>query len=375
MTGKQTNVVLTIPEPGVARTVEKPYPTIMPGYALVEVAIAPVCNEAAIFRSHRFEWHDDPEHLGHEGVGTVVETAAGSQFEAGDRVLVFQGNPCGECFVCLEGLSPTHCLAKPYEDFELGFIPKDLPNTMLGMERLNGSESGGFAMARYRIASERMMIKLPDDLSFHHAAAGNCSVGANYTFAEETGVTAGDVVLVAGIGFMGLGAIITAAHRNATVVALGRNEYRMELSRRCGADHVLNPEDPGWLSKLHEISAPKKGADVAFECSGAPMYITAALAGLRRYGTLFQEGFSPGEEAGYTLNALNQLMDRHVSWMGGHDVRFRDRVGVLQMLRDPEVQERIDAMVTHTFPMSRAQEAFEVGVSKQCGKIYLLPQE
>ena len=45
------------------------------------------------------------------------------------------------------------------------------------------------------------------------------------------------------------------------------------------------------------------------------------------------------------------------------------------MLLDPTVQQHIDAMVTHTFPMSQAQEAFELGVSKRCGKVYLLPQE
>jgi hypothetical protein len=32
-------------------------------------------------------------------------------------------------------------------------------------------------------------------------------------------------------------------------------------------------------------------------------------------------------------------------------------------------------MVTHVFPMSKAGEAFDVQVSKECGKIFLRPQE
>ena len=40
-----------------------------------------------------------------------------------------------------------------------------------------------------------------------------------------------------------------------------------------------------------------------------------------------------------------------------------------------QVQKNIDAMVTHVFPMSKAGEAFDVQVSKQCGKIYLYPQK
>ena len=39
------------------------------------------------------------------------------------------------------------------------------------------------------------------------------------------------------------------------------------------------------------------------------------------------------------------------------------------------MQGWIDTIVTHTYPMSRAAEAFEVALTKDCGKIYLLPQE
>ena len=156
-----TNTILTMPEPRATALKEVPYPKIIPGYALVEIAIAPVCNEAAIYRDHRFEWHDGPEHLGHEGVGTIAEVAEGSSFAVGDRVIVFQGNPCGQCFVCIQGLSPTHCLAIPYEDHEDGFAPQDVSGGLLGIERATGSESGGFGMAKYRIAPERMLFEFP----------------------------------------------------------------------------------------------------------------------------------------------------------------------------------------------------------------------
>ena len=72
---------------------------------------------------------------------------------------------------------------------------------------------------------------------------------------------------------------------------------------------------------------------------------------------------------------LNDIMDRHIAWTGGHDVRFRDRDGLLRMLQNPEVQRQVDVLNTHSFPMSQAQEAFEVGLSKNCGKIYLRPAE
>jgi hypothetical protein len=60
--------------------------------------------------------------------------------------------------------------------------------------------------------------------------------------------------------------------------------------------------------------------------------------------------------------------------MGQHDVRIRDREGLARALMNVDVQRMIDVMVTHEYPMSKANEAFETQVSKQCGKIYLHAQ-
>ncbi len=372
--GGGLNTVLTIPQPRTVALATRPYPVAGPGFVVVETAVAPVCNEGRIYRDHQFEWHDSPEHLGHEGVGTVTETSPGSRFEPGDRVIVYQGNSCRECFVCTRGLSPTHCLGIPYESHDEGLAPQDIEAGLLGIEKVNGSASGGFAMSRYRLAPEHMVQSIGGELSFHHAAAANCLLGCTYTAAEEAGVSAGDVVLVAGVGFIGLGAICNALYRGATVVVLGRHPYRMELCRRLGVEAIIDPDREDWLERLHAVTGGRRGVDVAFECAGVPFYLDRCLAGLRRYGTLYSLGHAGASER-YPLSVLNDLVDRHITWTGGHDVRFRDRDGLLRMLCDPAVQRHIDVLVTHTVPMSRAADAFEVALSKDCGKIYLLPQE
>ncbi len=370
----KSNTVLTIPEPRTTALATRPYPRVVPGFVIVEGAVAPVCNEGRIYRDHQFEWHDSPEHLGHEGVGTIVEITPGSRFQPGDRVIIYQGNCCQNCFVCTQGLSPTHCLGIPYESYEHGLAPQDIAAGPLGMEKINGSSSGGFAMARYRLAPEHMIQLIPDELSFHHAAAANCLLGCTYTAAEEAGVGAGDVVLVGGVGFIGLGAIVNALYRRAKVVVLGRHPYRMELCRRLGVEMIINPDSEDWLQQLQAVTDGRMGADVAFECVGAPYYIDRCLAGLRRYGTLFSLGHDEGSVR-YPVSILNEIIERHISWTGGHDVRSRDRDGLLRMLCDTTVQKHIDTIVTHSYPMSRAADAFETALSKDCGKIYLLPQE
>ena len=75
------------------------------------------------------------------------------------------------------------------------------------------------------------------------------------------------------------------------------------------------------------------------------------------------------------MDVSEEILDKHATWTGGHDVNVSDRDRLLSMLLDDAVQKKIDMMVTHEFPMSRAAEAFEVALTKKCGKIYLYPHE
>ena len=356
------NTVLTIPSPGVAVLVDRPLPQIIPGYAVVEVAIAPVCIEARIWTKHQFEYVDDPMHLGHEGVGTIVEVAEGSRFEIGDRVIVFQGDHCGVCYACRNGLSPTYCAWNGPPDGE----------ALHGIEHHNGSESGGFGMVRYRIGAEPNLVRIPDELSFRHAAAANCSLGCTFTGQEVVGIRAGDNVLIGGVGFLGLSHVINALYRGANPIVLIRNEYRKELCRQIGAEHFIDPGDDDWLDQLYELTGGL-GADAAFECSGSSYYQRRLFDGLRIYGRFHFTGHMPDETL--ELHPLEDVVDKQLMLTGGHDVRAIDREGLIRMLRKPEVQRQVDVMVTHEFPMSAAAQALDVSASKACGKIYLRPQE
>jgi len=83
----QSNIVLTIPEPGKFELVERPYRTRKPGYAIIKTEIASICLEGSrIWAEHNFEFHDAPNHLGHEGVGTIVDVDESSVFKPAMRV-------------------------------------------------------------------------------------------------------------------------------------------------------------------------------------------------------------------------------------------------------------------------------------------------
>ena len=360
----QTNVVLTIPEPGRFELVERPYPKIRAGYAVIRTEIAPVCLEGTrIWASHDFEFHDDPTHLGHEGVGVIEEIHPGSSFRKGDRVIVFQGDHCGQCHSCRQALSPTYCVAN---------LPDRGGRAMHGIEEKNDSESGGFAMARYRIAPVANLYKVPDQVDFRYAAASNCSFGVGFSNQEIMNVKAGDTVLVGGVGFIGMGHIISALYRNATVIALMRNPYREKLLRQMGVQHFVNPDDEDWLEQVRSLTYEGQGVDHSVDGSGAAYYQEKLMAATRVYGNVNFSGHIAGER--FVLNPLQHVIDPAHQFSGQHDVRIKDREGLARALMNEDVQRMIDVMVTHEYPMSKAGDAFDTQVSKDCGKIYLHTQ-
>lgn len=364
----ETNLALTIPVPGKCELVERPYPNRKPGYAIIRTAIAPICLEGTrIYAEHDFEFHDDPHHLGHEGVGTIVEVDETSAFKPGDRVVVYQGAYCGVCYPCSHNLSPTYC------DWNNPDIHGVEYSAMHGVQARNESESGGFAMERYRLAPIAMLDKIPNEIPLKYAAALNCSYGVGFTNQERMGVKAGDTVLVGGIGFIAMGHIISALYRNAIPIALIRNQYRRGLLENMGVKHFVDPSDDDWLQQVRALTYKNQGVDHAVDGSGVPYYQERLMSALRKYGSMNFSGHTPGAKIDFS--PLHHILDPGHTMNGQHDVRIQDRESLMRSLSDPIVRRGIDAMVTHEFSVDQAAEAFSVQVSKQCGKIYIRFEE
>ncbi len=390
---EKVNKILSIPEPKKVEIKDFPYPKIVEGYSMVKVEIAPVCIEHQVYHEHRMEWHSDEDHQGHEGVGVIEETTPGSKFEVGDRVIIYQGNPCEECFVCKRGLSPTHCLRIPYELFakagtqdpradlshifeEIGVTnPMEVPGGLKHIEIECGSESGGYGFCQYRLSSNYQLQKMPAALDFRYAALANCSLGCTYSGIEDMGIKKDDWVIVAGVGFIGFGSIINAKYRGAKVIVLGRNKFRMEQAKKMGADYIVNPEDEDWLEQIHELTGDLKGADHVIEASGYPFYQKKCLDAVRRFGNMWLYGFLVETSEPLSIHLLDEIHNRGVKLSGSHDVHVKHREGLVKMLMNPEVQEMADHLITHEYNMSQGAEAFEAALSKKAGKIFLYPQE
>ncbi|CAM5710268.1 Zn-dependent alcohol dehydrogenase OS=Streptomyces alboniger OX=132473 GN=CP975_31710 PE=3 SV=1 [Streptomyces alboniger] len=321
--------------PGQSAWEEVPDPAIKePTDAIVRVDTVTICGtDLHILKG------DVPEVrpgtvLGHEAVGEVVEVGSDVRtVRPGDRVLVSCISACGRCRYCREG-SYGQCRG-----------------------------GGGWILGHLIDGTQAEYVRVPyTDLSVHALPGGVESKDAVlladiFPTSYEVGVLngrvrPGDTVAIVGAGPIGLAAITTARlFAPERIVAVDLVASRLEGARRLGADAVADArEDPEQL--IADLT-DGLGADVVIEAVGVPESFELCTRMVRPGGHVANIGVH-GKPA--TLH-LEDLWIKNVTITTGlvdtHSTPTLLRMAAAGRLPTAE-------LVTHTFPLERVEEAYEV---------------
>jgi threonine dehydrogenase-like Zn-dependent dehydrogenase len=196
------------------------------------------------------------------------------------------------------------------------------------------------------------LVRLPDALRGPlPAEALACAVNAF----DRSNVQSGDLVAVAGVGFLGAVLVALAAHAGADVVALGRRPYALSLARSLGARAAVRLDEQA-VPKFLETTGGRL-ADVAIEATGhqRPLDVAGELTRVR--GRLVIAGY---HQDARTVNL--QLWNwRGLDVVNAHE---RDRDAYLRGMRrafELVADGRLNPapLVTHTYPLDRLGDAFQ----------------
>jgi 2-desacetyl-2-hydroxyethyl bacteriochlorophyllide A dehydrogenase len=175
-------------------------------------------------------------------------------------------------------------------------------------------------------------------------------------------------VVVVGQGPIGL--LFTALLTRLGVrrlIALEPLPERRAVAQRMGATHVLDPgaDDPG--ERVAALTGGL-GADLVVEAIGEPETLAGCIGLLRRGGTIL--AFGVPHQARYDL-PFGELFFREgqIITSVGPNVAVDFPIAV-EMI----AQGRLDVtpLITHRFPLSRAQEAFELFAYRRDGALKVL---
>jgi L-iditol 2-dehydrogenase len=211
------------------------------------------------------------------------------------------------------------------------------------------------AFAEYICIREERCHSLPCHVSFRQAALGEPLSVAVHAVIERTTVHAGDLVLVAGPGAVGLLTMLVAKLEGARVIVAGiaKDRSRLALAKDLGADMVVDvsTEDlPGIIAGLTD----GEGADLVYECSGVAQSLDLCWAAVRREGTLAQVGIYPSR----IETDFNKVVMKELNVTGSFGYIWTSWRRSIQLLSEGRVNTR--ALISHELPLSQFEEAFRI---------------
>ena len=273
---EQRTIFLLGPERVELRRVPVPDPG--PGELLVKIGAATTCGTdvKVLRRGGHPRMLVVPTPFGHEMAGTIsaigppIEEKA-DRWKIGDRVVVANSAPCGQCEQCLRARE----------------------NLCESLRYLNG------AFAEYVLVPRRFAEvstwPIPDDLPFEVAALAEPLACVLHGLEVCPLNGAADTVVYGGgpIGLLFVNLLADAGHH---VVLADPNPQRLESARRMGAaEAVLVGRDGGEAARLRRHAGRGDGFDLAIEATGSPVAWEDALASVRSGGTvLLFGGCRPG---------------------------------------------------------------------------------
>jgi (R,R)-butanediol dehydrogenase/meso-butanediol dehydrogenase/diacetyl reductase len=204
--------------------------------------------------------HQGTTTLGHEFSGIVDEVGKSvSKFKKGDRVVVepIFRNP--ESPFIAKG---EYNLSEP-----LGFV---------------GLTSDG-AFAKYVVVEDYMVHKIPDDFTYEQGALVEPAAVAVYAV-QQSGLSAGDTVLVSGAGPIGLLCVQAALAFGATKVFVSdMSEPRLAMAKKVGATQVFKASDTDIPQQIKNLTG--LGVDIFIDAAGVQASFSTGIASLRNGGT------------------------------------------------------------------------------------------
>ena len=318
---------------GDLRLHDEPVPAPGPGEALLKVSAVGICGSD-------LHWFNEgnigdaglshPLILGHEIAGV---------FENGQRVAVDPSITCGQCKFCKEG-NPNFCESLIFA----------------------GHANQDGALREYMNWPSRFCYPLPAELSNADGVMLE-PLGVAIHAVDLAHLQVGMNVGVFGCGPIGLLMIQLAKLSGARqIIASDLLAHRLAAAGPCGATKVIQVEKDK-VSQEVLAATREQGLDVIFEAAGQNAAVETSVAALKPGGTIILAGIPSDDHTTFTASIARRkgITIKLVRRMKN---TYPRAIGLVQ---NGKVDVR--SLVTHRFPLEKANEAFKTAVRREGIKV------
>ena len=276
---------IQISSPGKVELVEQEKPILLSDQVLIRIHYVGFCGSDLNTYLGRNPLAISPVIPGHEIGGTVEavgKDVPAGLFAEGMSVTVNPYTACGKCSSCRKG-RPNACEH----------------NQTLGVQR-NG------AMSDYIAVPWGKVIPAPGISPRDCALIEPMSVG--FHAVDRGAVSDIDTVMVIGCGMIGLGAVVRASMRGATVIAVDLDDEKLDLAKRLGATHALNSKSANFHEELMALTGGC-GPDVVVEAVGSPVTYVLAVDEVAFAGRVVCIGYAKSDVSFHTKLFVQKELD------------------------------------------------------------------
>ena len=329
------------------------------GEVLLQIKATGVCHTDAYTLSGKDPEGIFPAIMGHEGGAVVVEVGNGvTSVKPGDHVIPLYIPECGQCKFCKSGRTNL-CGAIRITQGK-GVMPGGSSRFSVGGKTVY-HYMGTSTFSEYTVVPEIALAKINPTAPLEKVCLLGCGITTGIGAVLNTAkVRAGSTAAVFGLGGIGLSVIQgLVLAKAARIIAIDVNPKKFEMAKLLGATDFINPSDHGRPVQEVIVDATDGGVDYSFECIGNVKTMRAALECCHKgWGESIIIGVAAGGEEISTRPF--QLVTGRV-WRGTAfgGVKGRSQLpGYIERYLSGEI--KIDPMITHTLPLERINEAFEL---------------
>ncbi|NLW85074.1 MAG: alcohol dehydrogenase catalytic domain-containing protein [Phycisphaerae bacterium] len=342
--------------PGNSTVELKTFDIPTPGYGevLVKMKSSTICGSdiRCIYHEHLGkgpEGYQPGMIAGHEPCGQIVEIGQGCRrFREGDRVIIYHISGCGLCNDCRRGYMIS-CTSEQYR-------------RAYGWQRDGG-------MAEYLLAEEKDLVLLPDELSYSDGAQVACGFGTVYEGLEKIGICGNDTVLITGLGPVGLATAMLAKAMGADrIVGIEAIDERIRIAEKLKLFDAVLKAGADNVQQVRTMTGGM-GAEKTVDCSANDKARLTCIQAARKWGKIVFLGEGGTCSFQPSPDIIHDQKTIYGSW-------------VTNIWRMEELVERIvrwgirpEDLITHRFPLEKADEAYALMAGGKCGKVAVVFDE
>jgi L-iditol 2-dehydrogenase len=328
-----------------------PVPKIGPGEMLLRVHSCGVCGTD--LKKISTGSHSAPRIFGHETSGVIAAVGEGvTEYQTGDRVMVFHHIPCRQCFYC-ENQTFAQCATYKKVGCTAGFEPS----------------GGGFA-EYVRVMDwivQQGTVRIPDGVSYEQACfvepVNTCMKGI-----EALRLRRGETVLTIGQGPIGIILSTLARRDGASLITSDLYPERLKIASSFGLDLTIDASRANVVERVRELTEGR-GADAVILAVGGNSLIRTAMDAARPGGRVLL--FAQTQHGEAVIDPAAICVDEK-TLVGSYSASIHLQDDSVQFVMGREMD--LERLISHRFPLDQSTQALDLAAHPQPSSMKIMIQ-